>query len=155
GNWEAIAHGLSEASQVRYHPEEFLRAAQTKVKAAADFVEDQQSAVVVGKILHALQESGSGFLKIERLHDHGTKLTVVGCKHGFQRGKVVIAEGMRQAPHGSGNSEMAGGAADIPILPAVISAARDPLAASVRARGADCARGHVRAVFPEPHHLGA
>src|SRR5271166_2616347 len=73
----------------------------------------------------------------------------------FQARQIVVGKWMRQLPNRPGNARIACSAADVPILPAVISATRNPVASSESARSPHRARRCVRSVFSEAHHLGA
>src|SRR5438477_8934255 len=54
GNGEPVPHGLSKASKIGSDTKSLLRAAQTEMEAATNFIEDQQSAIPMRQVLNAL-----------------------------------------------------------------------------------------------------
>ena len=73
----------------------------------------------------------------------------------FERTQVVVRERVRERADRGGHAASTRRRADVPVLPAVVAAAGDHLAAGVRARGADGPRRRVGPVLAEPDHLGA
>ena len=72
----------------------------------------------------------------------------------LQRREIDESELVRQRADRVGHAAVARGRADVPVLPAVIAAGGDAIAAGGRTRNAHAGRGRVRAVLAEPDHLG-
>ncbi|MNN96591.1 hypothetical protein D3C81_2156110 [compost metagenome] len=51
----------------------------------------------------------------------------MGFQLGLEGAKVVVVEAMGQLAYALGHPQMAGGGADVPVLPAVVAADGDPL----------------------------
>ena len=135
-------------------PNFFCAPPSPKVKAAADFVEDEQRAVLVSEIFDAFQETGRGRTKADRLHDDRSKLSGVIVEQFLQGIEIVVDEGMSQRAHGAGNARISRRAADIPILPAMVAAAGNAIAAGKRARSANRSRSGIGPILAEAHLLG-
>src|SRR5579862_9694323 len=109
--------------------------------------------MLVGEVLDALEKARLRLNKIHRLHDDRGKLVGMFFEQGLQTTEVVVRKGMRQIAHCLWNSCVACSAADVPILPAMVTAARNAVAASESACGADRARRGIRTVLAEANHL--
>ena len=96
-----------------------------------------------------------GLLDVHGLQHDGRELPGVGAEQGMERTQVVVGETVGQHGHGPGHALVAGGGADIPVLPAVVAADSDAVAPGEGAREAHGGRGCVGAVLAEAHLLGA
>ena len=109
----------------------------------------------MGERGHALEEVALGLDHADRLEDDGGDPAGVLGKDALERAEVVVREGSSQLAHGRGHPAAARGCTDVPVLPAVVTAARDHVTPGVRARGSHGARRGIRAVLAEADHLRA
>ncbi|MNY00241.1 hypothetical protein D3C86_1327250 [compost metagenome] len=79
----------------------------------------------------------------------------MGFQLGLEGAQIVVVEAMGQFAYTLGHPQMAGGGADVPVLPSVIAADGDPLPTGDGAGEADAGGGGIGAVLAKAHHLGA
>src|SRR5208337_5081944 len=137
------------------HTEPLLRASQSEMKAAADLVENEQRPVLMRQISHAFQKAGRWRPEVHRLHDDGGELAFMFMQKVLQRSQIVVHERMRQSPHRLRNSSVSRRAPDVPVLPAVIAAARDSLASGEGPRRAHRSGSGIRPVLAKPYFFRA
>src|SRR4051812_17391292 len=123
------------------------------MKAAADFVEDKDGAVLPRQIFYTLKESRCRIKEIDRLHNDCGKLTRMRVQNFVKACEIVIDKRMGQLAHGCWNARVPRGGPDVPVLPSVISATGDALALRECSRSANRTRSSVRPVLAEAHHL--
>src|SRR5208282_4149266 len=137
-NRKSVAHRFAKTSQVWSHTKLFLRAPQPEVKTTADLVEDEQCPMLMRQFFHAFEKACRRRPEVHRLHDDCGELAFAFVQKFSQRSQIVVDERMRQSPHRLRNARMARRAANVPILPSVVTAAGDALAPGEGSRSSDC-----------------
>ena len=151
----AVAHRLAETGEVGNDAVIGLGTANRPTKAGDNLVEDQERAVPVHEVLQFLQIAGHWLRAAGRLDDEGRELVWIFVKEGFDRGEVAVGDHVGERRDRGWNAEIAGGCADVPVLPAVIAAQHDSVPACRGARQADRRRGGIGAILAEANHLRA
>jgi hypothetical protein len=102
---------------------------------------------------HPLQEARGRLDGRHRLEDD--RRDRVGRERPREGLQVAVVERARERARRRGHAQVAARRPDRPVLPAVVAAHHDVVAAGVRARQTDRRRGRVAAVLAETHALGA
>ena len=126
-----------------------------KRKPVIDFVEHQQRAMLARQFGDALEKSFRRRHRRHRLEDDSGEFARPFAQQLLQGVQIVVVEAMGQRPRRHRHAAVARGAADVPILPAMIAANSHMIAAGEGAGNADAAGGGVGAVLAEAHGIGA
>src|SRR5262249_46072173 len=120
-------------------------------EARCKLIKYQHRFIFRAELAHRLQEVELGLFNTDGFHNHGSHRML--SKDALERIDIVINEAVRKRTHRCWDTLVARGRANVPVVPAVITAEGKMVAASVGSRRAHRTSSGIRAVLGKSYHF--